>query len=171
MVFAFFLLPRQWWSMLNLPLPFLLQPPVLPGCSSCINGGCYSYRSAIHCTHPYSTLFYFLSVHVVNLMRSFLIPYLSSMCTPSQLAAICKFNKQTLSWSLMKILNITRLRTDPCSNPAGVSLHFDSEPLVTTFWIPFSNRFCSHCIVHSSRPYFVSSPVGMSGEKGCQKAY
>lgn len=94
------------------------------------------------------------------------------MCTPAQLPVICKFNKQTLSWSLMKILNITRLQIDPCRNPAGVSLHFDSGPLVTTFWVLFSKRLCSHCIVrlcsHSSRPHFLSLAVRKSGERASE---
>lgn len=83
----------------------------------------------------------------------------------AQLAAICKFNKQILFWSLMKILNTTRLQTYPCRNSTGVSLHVDSEPLVATFWVLFSNKLCGHFIVHSSRPYFLSLLVGMFGEK------
>lgn len=83
----------------------------------------------------------------------------------AQLAAICKFNKQILFWSLMKILNITRLWTYPCRNPTGMSLHVDSETLVTTFWVLFSNKLYSHFVVRSSRPYFLSLPVGMFGEK------
>lgn len=65
----------------------------------------------------------------------------------------------------MKILNITRLWIYPCKNPTGVSLHVDSEPLVTTFWVLFSNELYSHFIVHSSKPYFLRLPVGMFGEE------
>lgn len=113
----------------------------------------------------YRTLFYFLSVHIVNAFGSFWILFLSFTCSSSQLAVICKFNKLTLSWSLMKILNITRLRADPCRTPAGVSLHFDSELFVTDFWVLLSNGFCVYCRVRSSKPYFLSLPVRMSWEK------